>query len=160
MAKIVIGERIGATAQLKPGCAAVIFDAAREKLLLTRRQDNGRWCLPGGGMEPGESAAEACCREVLEEVGLVVEIDRLIGIYTSPHRITVYADGNRWQFVSFTFAARVVGGQPGCSDEVTEFGYFSQPEIDALDLMENHVERVVDAFAQQTFAQQTSAFVR
>ena len=76
-------------------------------------------------------------------------------MYTSPHRITAYADGNRWQFVSFCFEATVVGGQLGHSDEVTDFGYFAQSEIDSLDLMENHVERVVDAFARAT-----AAFVR
>ena len=149
MAKIIYGERIGKQAILKVGCAAVIFDPNRQKVLLTRRTDNGRWCLPGGGMDAGESAAEACAREVWEETGLIVAIDKLIGVYTSPHRITEYIDGNRFQFVSFCFQASVIGGELGLSDETTEVGYFSQGEIEAIDLMENHVERISDAFAGQ-----------
>jgi ADP-ribose pyrophosphatase YjhB (NUDIX family) len=43
------------------GCSAAIFDE-RGRILLTRRADNGQWCLPGGRMESGESAAEACER--------------------------------------------------------------------------------------------------
>lgn len=149
MAKIVYGERIGKQAILKVGCAAVIFDPNRQKVLLTRRTDNGRWCLPGGGMDAGESAAEACAREVWEETGLIVAIDKLIGVYTSPHRITEYIDGNRFQFVSFCFEASVIGGELGLSDETTEVGYFSPGEIETIDLMENHVERIIDAFAGQ-----------
>lgn len=149
MAKIVYGERIGKQAILKVGCAAVIFDPNREKVLLTRRTDNGRWCLPGGGMDAGESAAEACAREVWEETGLLVAIDKLIGVYTSPHRITEYIDGNRFQFVSFCFEASVIDGELGLSDETTEVGYFSPGEIETIDLMENHVERISDAFAGQ-----------
>ena len=149
MAKIIYGERIGKQAILKVGCAAVIFDTNRQKVLLTRRTDNGRWCLPGGGMDAGESAAEACAREVWEETGLIVAIDKLIGVYTSPHRITEYIDGNRFQFVSFCFEASVIGGELGLSDETTEVGYFSPGEIATIDLMENHVERISDAFAGQ-----------
>src|SRR5690349_21801151 len=60
MAKIIQGERIGKLGKLVIGCSALIFDEKREKILLTRRSDNGRWCLPGGHMEAGESVAEAC----------------------------------------------------------------------------------------------------
>ena len=49
MSELIYGDRIGKTAALAPGATAVIFDRAREKVLLTRREDNGRWCLPGGG---------------------------------------------------------------------------------------------------------------
>ena len=56
MAKIITGHRIGQDGTIRVGCSAVIFDENREKILLTRREDNNQWCLPGGGMEPGESA--------------------------------------------------------------------------------------------------------
>jgi len=152
MAKLIFGERIGREAQLKVGCAAVIFDASGHKILLTQRTDNGRWCLPGGGMDAGESAAERCVREVWEETGLQVEILRLIGIYTSPHRITEYRDGERWQFVSFCFEATITGGELGLSNETTAYGYYARNELDQLDLMEHHIERIDDAFAKQAAA--------
>ena len=150
--KIIKDERIGKTAILKVGCAAVIFDSKREKILLTKREDNGQWCLPGGGMDAGESATEACIRELWEETRLNIEVVKLIGIYTSPHRIVVYADGNKFQFVSMFFEGRVIGGEVGLSDETTAVGYFSKAEIMELDLLEIHMERVIDAFAEQKVA--------
>lgn len=54
MAKLVYGDRIGKQAKLTIGCSAIIYDVTGEKILLTRRTDNGRWCLPGGAMEPAK----------------------------------------------------------------------------------------------------------
>lgn len=155
MARLEYGDRIGKTAPLRVGCAAIIFDETGEKVLLTRRTDNGDWCLPGGGMDAGESAEEACIREVWEETGLTIEVTRLTGIYTSPHRITVYKDGNRFQFVSLTFEAKIIAGTPGLSDEVTAVGYFTRAAMATLNLTEHHRIRIEDAFARQA-----AAFVR
>jgi 8-oxo-dGTP pyrophosphatase MutT (NUDIX family) len=155
MAKLIQGERAGKRGTLSTGASAIIFDAAREKVLLTRRTDNGRWCLPGGRMEPGESAAETCARETWEETGLRVRVGRLVGIYTSPDYLIEYADGNRRQIVAMSFEAEVIGGELGTSDETTEFGYFSPAEMREMDVMEHHVERIRDAFAGQE-----AAFVR
>ena len=102
---LIYGERIGKLAKLTPTCDAVIFDPTGQCVLLTRRSDNGRWCLPGGAMDPGESAAECCAREVLEETGLVVRVDRLVGVYSTPHRIVEYADGNQRQALTLIFGA-------------------------------------------------------
>ena len=57
--------------QIRPGVAAVIF--AGDRVLLQRRDDTGRWGLPGGAVEPGESVRQALVREVREETGLEVE---------------------------------------------------------------------------------------
>ena len=74
MGTMKFGERVGREGVLRPGASGMIFDAARERILLTRREDNGRWCIPGGGMDAGESAEEACIRELLEETGLEVRV--------------------------------------------------------------------------------------
>ncbi|NLF64598.1 MAG: NUDIX domain-containing protein [Chloroflexi bacterium] len=149
MATLVFGERIGKSARIRTGCSAAILDAERHKVLLQRRADNGRWGLPGGGMDSGESAAETCAREVLEETGLQVKVTRLIGIYTNPHFIIEYADGNRWQIVAFHFEAEVIGGEPTLNEETEALAYFSPSEIEQLDLMEHHRERIKDTFTQQ-----------
>lgn len=145
MSTIRFGERIGKQGLLRPGASALIFDEAREKVLLTRREDNGRWCLPGGGMDPGESAGEACVREVLEETGLVVRVTKLVGIYTTPDVLIEYPDGNKIQPVAFSFEVEVTGGELGLSDETTEFGWYTVAEMEAMDTMETHVLRIHDA---------------
>ncbi len=152
MAKILYGERIGKTAILRVGASAAIFDESHQKILLTRRTDNGRWCLPGGAMDAGESAEECCVREVWEETGLRVKVTRFIGLYSSPDRVTTYADGNRWQVIALSFEAEVIGGELALSDETTEVGYYSPAEIEKMDVMEPHVERIHDAILSQPAA--------
>ena len=145
MSTLKFGERIGKEGVLRPGASALIFDDARKRVLLTRREDNGRWCLPGGGMDPGESAAEACIREVLEETGLEVRVTKLVGIYTSPDLLIEYADGNKIQPTAFSFEVEITGGELGLSDETTEFGWYTVAEMEAMDIMEHHVQRIHDA---------------
>ena len=149
---LLYGDRIGKQGRLVPACDAVIFDATREKVLLTRRSDNGQWCLPGGSMDPGESAPECCAREVLEETGLVVSVGRLIGVYSTPHRITEYADGNRKQALDLVFEAVRISGELGICDETTEAGYFSLEQMRSIEIMELFRERVDDAFVSQEAA--------
>ena len=152
MSNLIQGERVGRQGKLRPGASAIIFDQARQTVLLTRRSDNGRWCLPGGGMDPGESADETCVREVLEETGLDVRVTRLVGVYTSPNILVEYPDGNKIQPVAFSFEAEVVGGELGLSDETTDYGYIAVGELDAIDLMEHHKQRIEDALQNQMAA--------
>ena len=143
--RVLTGERIGRQGQLRLGCSAVIFDARREKLLLTRRSDNGQWCLPGGAMEAGESAQEACEREVLEETGLRVRACRLIGVYSNRDTLVEYPDGNRFQIVVLNFEAELLSGEPTLSNETTAIGFFTPAEIEAMDIIGHQGERIRDA---------------
>ncbi|MBM3130868.1 MAG: NUDIX domain-containing protein [Chloroflexi bacterium] len=152
MTKTIFGERVGKLGKIAVGCSATIFDATKQKVLLTRRSDNGKWCLPSGQMEPGESAAETCVREVMEETGLSVQIKRLIGLYTNPNRLIEYPDGNRIHLVALNFEADVLGGELTTSNETTEFGYFSLPQIYQMDMLQVHIERIEDAFKEQAHA--------
>ncbi|HIL31155.1 MAG TPA: NUDIX domain-containing protein [Dehalococcoidia bacterium] len=129
---------------MRLGASGLIFDKAREQVLLTRREDNGRWCLPGGGMDAGESAAEACVRELLEETGLEVRVTKLIGIYTTPDILMEYPDGNRIQPVAFSFEAEITGGELGLSDETTEVGWYTTQEMESMDILEHHIVRIRD----------------
>jgi ADP-ribose pyrophosphatase YjhB (NUDIX family) len=149
VAKIIEGERIGKLGQLALGCSATIFDSTRQKVLLTRRTDNGRWCLPGGRTESGESIVETCLRETLEETGLEVRMVRLLGVYSSPHRLVEYPDGNRYHVVALNFEVEPIGGTLTISDETTDYGYFSWDEMAHMDVMETHVERLTDVFSGQ-----------
>jgi ADP-ribose pyrophosphatase YjhB (NUDIX family) len=153
--RIVYGDRIGRQGRLRVGTSAVIFDLARERILLTRRKDNGLWCLPSGGMTAGESASETCVREVLEETGLVVQVVHLIGVYTSPNWLIEYSDGSRAQAVAFCFEVEVISGDEQPGGEVGEMGYFGAQEIEKLELMASHRQRIRDAFEDQR-----EAFIR
>lgn len=145
--QVLYGERLGKQGKLRLGCGAIIFDEKREKVLLTRRADNGRWCLPGGVMESGESAAEACEREVMEETGLRVRVKRLVGVYSNPDQLVIYSDGNKAFFVVLSFETEVMGGELTLSDETTDFGYFSVPEMENMPMHGHHKQRVEDALA-------------
>lgn len=149
MSRQIFGDRIGRSAILTPSCAAVIFDSERRCVLLTKRSDNGRWCLPGGAMDSGESATECCAREAQEETGLVVGVGKLIGVYSSPHWILEYADGNRRQGLNLIFEAIPIGGELCITDETTEVGYFGATQMDEMDVMEPVYEWVADAFVGQ-----------
>ncbi|MBI3172120.1 MAG: NUDIX domain-containing protein [Chloroflexi bacterium] len=149
MSQVIYGERLGREGKIRVGCSATIFDAAHEKVLLTQRADNGRWCLPGGGLDPGESVEEACIREVWEETGLHVRITRLIGVYSDPNQLVIYNDGNKAFFVVMSFEAEIIGGELGLSDETTAFGYFSLAEMDSMPMHNRHQQRVVDALLNQ-----------
>ncbi len=151
MTQTLYGERLGKEGALRLGCSAAIFDS-EGRVLLTRRADNDQWCLPGGGMDAGESAEEACIREVLEETGLRVRVTRLVGVYSNPHQLVVYKDGVKVQIVALHFEAEVTGGQLSLSDETTDFGYFTMDEIEGLEMLGKHKDRIADTLARKAEA--------
>ena len=71
---------------------AVVHDAAGRLLLIRRgtEPDRGRWSVPGGRVEPGESPAQAVEREVLEETGLRVRAGEPVGRVRIPAAGVVY----------------------------------------------------------------------
>jgi ADP-ribose pyrophosphatase YjhB (NUDIX family) len=103
-------------------------------------------------MDAGESWEECCVREVWEETGLKVRIVRLLGVYSTPHRIAYYEDGNRWQIVTANFLAEITSGTLGVSDETTAAGFFSPSEMAELDIVDPHIERLQDFWAGQEAA--------
>jgi 8-oxo-dGTP pyrophosphatase MutT (NUDIX family) len=145
MTQVLYGPQLGKEGKLRVGCSAAIFDQNREKVLLTQRADNERWCLPGGGMDSGESAAQACEREVWEETGLKVRVTRLIGVYSNPDQLVIYPDGNKAFFVVLSFEAEIISGELGLSDETTAFGYFSLEDMESMPMHGQHKQRVEDA---------------
>ncbi len=149
MSQLIFGNRIGKDLPVLVGSSAQIYESTSGKILLTKRGDNGRWCLPGGQLDTGESVSETCAREVLEETGLVVEVGRLIAVYSSPNMVLSYDEEHKYQVVSFHFEVTVIGGELGLSNETSDVGYFSLEEIKNMDVMEHHQQRIDDALLRK-----------
>jgi 8-oxo-dGTP pyrophosphatase MutT (NUDIX family) len=154
MTQILYGDRIGTQGKIRLGCSAAIFNE-QGRVLLTKRQDNGQWCLPSGGVEPGESVAEGCEREVLEETGLSVRVKRFVGVYSHPDQLTVYSETDKFQIVALHFEAEIIGGELGLSNETSDYGYFTMKELESLEMLGRHKERIID-----TLANQKEAFIK
>ncbi len=67
--------------------AGIVFSPDRTQVLLILRRDVPVWVLPGGGIDPGETPEDAVVREILEETGLTVKIDSLVGTYFPINRL-------------------------------------------------------------------------
>jgi ADP-ribose pyrophosphatase YjhB (NUDIX family) len=108
------------------------------QILLTLRDDFHVWCLPGGGVDDGESIAQAAVRETLEETGLQVGLTHMVGIYSRPN----WLNGGLHVVV---FAGRITGGilkpQP---EEVLDARFFPLDDLPQA-LLFGHKQRIADA---------------
>jgi 8-oxo-dGTP pyrophosphatase MutT (NUDIX family) len=113
---------------IRPGVAGVLRDDDG-RLLLHQRRHGGGWAPPSGAMESGEDILAALHREIQEETGLHVAVERLIGVYSDPaYQIVEYVDRpdrGRTQFVTTVFRCRVVGGSFVGSDEGLAWAWFA-----------------------------------
>ena len=107
--------------------AGVIFNRDNKILLVkSTYQRFHPWGLPGGSLDYGESPEDAVKREVWEETGLNIEIERFLLVKTwSPDRVGLY------------YLCEIIGGELHPTDEVSEAGYFSLddlPDVRPLDV--------------------------
>jgi 8-oxo-dGTP diphosphatase len=102
------------------GVFAAIMDEDERILCVRMNYATHAWTTPGGRVELGESPLDALKREVLEECGLDVLVDELVGVYSKPHKDDI---------VLF-FRARVVGQNPWQpNNEIAQIGYFGRHEL-------------------------------
>jgi 8-oxo-dGTP diphosphatase len=106
------------------GSALLVRDHADRILLGKRNKDpqRGHWVIPGGKIHAFERIAEAAVRELQEETGLLVEVGDHFRVYEivnppNEHRIVIYS----W--------AKVIGGVPKASDDLSEVRFFSTDEL-------------------------------
>jgi ADP-ribose pyrophosphatase YjhB (NUDIX family) len=100
----------------------VVLRDADRVLFVKQSYGNRNWALPGGMLDPGESAWDAAIREAREETGLEVELDGLIAVV------------DRGGILLFVHSGRVVGGEMSDEDgEVDELRWFTAEELDELD---------------------------
>jgi ADP-ribose pyrophosphatase YjhB (NUDIX family) len=133
------------------GAFAIIFNE-NEEVLLSHRRDMDIWNLPGGGVEPHEMPDEAVIREVKEETGMDVTIERLVGVYGKVEKDELV----------FAFVCQVTGGQLILTDEADQHNYFAGDVIPS-NTSPKQVERIHDAMKQTTqpiFRRQTAPSTR
>jgi len=120
---------IGHRPMLLPGVRALIFNPQGE-ILLQRRTDMPRWCLPSGGVELNETALDALKREVTEETSLVVLEAEAMGVYSGPSQKFVYPNGDEIQCFAIAFVVRRWQGEP-CADgiEGSDLRFFALSQL-------------------------------
>ena len=110
---------------LDPKVAVVVLVSMDGKLALVRRAIEpalGQWSFPSGYVDRGEALEDAAVREVQEETGVDVRVDRLVGVYS----------GRGIPVVLAAYSATVTGGSLRPGDEVQELGLFSPDELPPL----------------------------
>jgi ADP-ribose pyrophosphatase YjhB (NUDIX family) len=108
--------------------AGVVTDSA-SRILLIKTLRAG-WELPRGRVEQGEDLIGALKREVQEECGCQVAVDRLVGVSSNTESSS---------FISFTFACRHLGGGPSAGDDSLAAAWF--PPDEAVQLVTHPAER-------------------
>lgn len=121
-----------------PATCLVVPNGCGQILLVKRSVEPkiGFWCLPGGFLEVGETPEEGALRELLEETGLKGEIDRLLGVVTTPS--TLYR-----AVLMVGFLVKDSQGELLPGDDAEETRYFNLkdlPEI-AFDSHKTFIER-------------------
>jgi 8-oxo-dGTP diphosphatase len=125
------------TPALTTDCA--VFDA-RGRVLLIRRGNppfEGRYALPGGFVDVGETVEDACRRELKEETGLKVGALRLIGVYSEPER------DPRGHTCSIAFLARIDSAEPKAGDDAAAAEWVK--DWRSLALAFDHAQILADA---------------
>jgi 8-oxo-dGTP diphosphatase len=110
-----------------------------DRVLVIRRDDNGQWEAPGGVLELGESFENGVRREVLEETGLKITVERLTGVYKNlTHGI-----------VALVYRCRPAGGDAHPTAEAREVRWMTREEIRSA-MNAAFAVRVLDAFDEET----------
>lgn len=117
---------------------AIIEDKGKVLLVKRRKEPfKGYWSLPGGYVEYGESVEEALRREVKEEVGIDIEIDRLLNVYSDPFRHIAK------HTIAIVYKASIVNGKISNNEEISDAKFFSKEEIPEI-LAFDHKKMIED----------------
>jgi ADP-ribose pyrophosphatase YjhB (NUDIX family) len=106
----------------------IIIENENGEILLTKRKiepGKGSWDIPGGFIQPNETLEEGAKRELREELGIEIEIDKYIGTY--PHTYVFQDIAIPMQDIFLR--ATIVSGVPEPNDDVEDFRYFSKDNL-------------------------------
>lgn len=125
-------EKIGDSLLLVPAVAVVVHDNMGRVLVQGRHE--GGFSLPAGSIEPGESPEQAALREVYEETGLTVRIDKLLGVFGGSDGYRArQPNGHMVEYTVCLFRAAIVYGELQCLDgESASLCFYPPDEVPPL----------------------------
>jgi mutator protein MutT len=127
------------------GVGAIIIEQGR--VVLVKRGHpplEGKWSIPGGLLEVGETLRTAVVREAREETGLTIEPGELLGVF---ERVLPDEHGRfRYHYVLIDFLCRRISGELLAGDDADEVGWFRQDELSELQLARETEEVVLKGF--------------
>ncbi|WP_299052081.1 NUDIX domain-containing protein [uncultured Nocardioides sp.] len=141
-------ERVGHDELWLPAVTAVVVRGAGadREVLLVQRADNGRWTPVTGILDPGEQPAVGARREVLEETGVDVSVDRLVDTSSGPP--VTHVNGDRARYLDLTFACTWLAGEAHVADdESSAVRWCDVAEVEAALDVPAHRERVAAALS-------------
>lgn len=122
------------TAKHSVSVAGVVIDE-NDRVLVIQRRDNGHWEPPGGVLELDETFEQGVIREVQEETGLRVEVERLTGVYKNMNR----------SVVALVFRCRRTSGRETTTPESRRVTWMTRDQAAAA-MTPAYYIRVTDAF--------------
>jgi ADP-ribose pyrophosphatase YjhB (NUDIX family) len=118
-----------------PSVSVLPVDATGRLLLVWPAGHDDGWTVLGGAVDVGESPAEAAIRETREEIGVGIELVRLLDVLGGPDYEVRYPNGDRVAYVTAAYQARIIEGSPAVHDgELSDLAWFAPPELPGLQL--------------------------
>jgi len=112
-----IRELIGHKRIILPGSVAAICNEKGQLLMQQRAYPHGKWGLPGGLMELGESTQDTVRREVMEETGLKLGKLSLFGVYSGPGYLCIAENGDEFEVVTTVYTTSDYEGNVSVMDD-------------------------------------------
>lgn len=109
-------------------CRAAVFNE-EEQILMVREVADDNWTLPGGWIDVGESPREAAEREVWEETGYRVKVEKLAAVYDKLRH--EHPPAPHHAYLLF-FLCELMGGEASPSIETSEVAWFGRNELPML----------------------------
>jgi 8-oxo-dGTP diphosphatase len=129
------------------GVGAIIIDGNRVALVKRGHAPlQGKWSIPGGVLEIGETMRKAATREALEETGLTIEPGELLGVF---ERVLPDEQGRmKYHYVLIDFLCRKISGELTAGDDAEEVCWFRREDLPELGLSRETEEVILKGFAR------------